>query len=205
MKFLKIIAGILATILLGAIGSGLWERVLSPALDELSRAAIRLVDGIYTGYLDSIYKSAAYDLPNIYQQKIAALILIIVGLVWIGTLVKNYNWWEKLIARLPEDKCSILSTTYTTLFRAYSFLIALSLFTMGMFLISKADYVQKTNAYSHQSLEILHPYVGTERYLMLKSEYYRVTSSSSFEKFNSQIKTLANKHQIMLPEFKVVE
>ncbi len=47
MKYLKIIAGILATILLGAVGGGLWERVLSPALDKLSRAAIQLVDGIY--------------------------------------------------------------------------------------------------------------------------------------------------------------
>jgi len=183
MKYLKLIAGILATIILGAVGSGLWESVLSPALDKLSRSSIQLVDGIYTGYLDSIYKSAAYDLPNVYQQKIAALIFIIVGATWAGSLISRSNWWQRLASYLPQER----RTKFSAISSAYFLGVALSVFAMGIFLISKADYVQKTISYSHQSLEILHPYIGTDRYLLLKSEYYRITSASSFEKFNDQI------------------
>lgn len=39
-KIIKIALGIAATIVLGAIGSGLWERFLGPFLDWLTRQTI---------------------------------------------------------------------------------------------------------------------------------------------------------------------
>lgn len=200
MKYLKVIAGVFATILLGAIGSGLWERILSPVLDSISRKAILFVDGIYSGYLDSIYRSAAFDLPNIYQQKIAALLLIIVGLFWGVSIATKYDWRSMLSKLFPATSTNVIHAI-----RVYFLIVALSLLVMGMFLLSKADYVQKTILYSCRSLEILHPYIGEEKYLILKSEYHQVDSAKAFERFNSKLIALSKENKVSLPEFKVID
>ncbi|QOY53140.1 hypothetical protein [Candidatus Sulfurimonas baltica] len=61
-SYLKIIAGMLATIILGAIGSGFWERILSPGFDKLQYFVVNKISFFYTGYLDSIYEDASTSL-----------------------------------------------------------------------------------------------------------------------------------------------
>ncbi len=205
MKYLKIIAGVIVTIFLGAIGSGVWEKFLSPFLESISRKSIELVSSIYTGYLDSIYKSSAYDVPNVYQQKVAALLLIIVGVYWVVAMLREYNLWKILSHRLEENTAPITSKMYRKFFRLYFLGLGLLLLTLGMFLISKADYIQKTIKYSYQSMDILHPYIGNQKYLYLKSEYHQVTTAEDFLRFNEKIISYAKLNGAKLPEFDAIE
>ena len=205
MKYLKIIGVIITTIFLGALGSGLWERLISPTLDNLSRKSIKFVDSINSGYLDSIYKSAAYDLPNIYQQKIVGLILVIVGIYWLYSLLNKYDWCRLLPESLDKEKRTKLINQITHISRIYFLIISLFLIGFGVFLLSKSDYIQKTISYSYRSLEILRPFIGEKKYIELKSDYYQVDSSNLFTAFNLKIKLLSKQHKVKLPEFEIIK
>jgi len=58
-KFIKISGSVLLVIFLGAIGSGLWERFLSPVIDKLIEVTINGMSCIVSSYRDSIYVTAA--------------------------------------------------------------------------------------------------------------------------------------------------
>ena len=55
----KVLGGFAAAILLGAIGSGVWERLLSPLLDGGYRATVDLVSHVSVAYKDNIYLAAS--------------------------------------------------------------------------------------------------------------------------------------------------
>lgn len=75
-KSLKIIVGVIATIILGAIGSGLWERFLGPTLDWLTKASIGTIARGYGSYRDLIYASAA---KGFHEAHSLALYTLVIG------------------------------------------------------------------------------------------------------------------------------
>lgn len=202
MKYLKIIAGIIATILLGALGSGIWERLLAPFLSFISLQIIQFVNKIYSGYIDSIYKSAAFDLPNSYQVKIAALLMILFGAYWSIIILSNFDFLKSYKSEHTSTHAENFSKQLYNYFQLIFLLASLTLFGMGLFMLPRTDYIQQTISYSFRSMEILRPYIGDELYLNLKSEYYRIESSKEFDSFNTQIVDLANRNNIKLPKFK---
>ena len=185
MELLTIIGGILATILLGALGSGLWERVISPAFDAIFRVAIRLVGSIYSRYIDNLYKNASYDMPNFYQMKISGLLLFLSG----GLVV--YLFFPDITGIKKEFEIGV-------------YLVAMLFSGAGFFLLPRADYLQKINSYSLMSMEILRPYIGEEAYIRLRSDCFQVTSKDEFFNFNNTLKEYADKHNIQLPGFKPI-
>lgn len=195
MEFLTIIGSILGAILLGALGSGLWERVIGPAFDAIYRVAIRLAGSIYSGYIDNLYRDALYDIPNFYQMKIAGLLFFLSG----GLVVYLF---------FPENGCNWLHTNLLTAFKKgleIGFYFGAMLFSgTGVSLMSRADYLQRINAYSMKSMEILRPYIGEEAYIRLRSDCFQVTSRDGFMSFNDTLKEYADKHQIQLPGFKPI-
>lgn len=58
-KILKIIGGVLLTILIGAIGSGVWEKLLSPFLLYLSGSVTEFLSSISQSYENGIYSNAS--------------------------------------------------------------------------------------------------------------------------------------------------
>jgi|LGVD01.1.fsa_nt_gb hypothetical protein len=76
--FIKILLGALATILLGAIGSGVWERLLSPALKETSNFITSTISSISKTYSDSIYSRASSITTYDQSENILLILLFVV-------------------------------------------------------------------------------------------------------------------------------
>ena len=197
MRIAKLIGGIIITILLGAIGSGLWERILSPAIDTIYRGTVSFIASIYACYLDSIYKEASRDLPDIYQKKIAFLILTILACYLIFVSFKYGNWHSSFLNRLV--------TVTKRQLHFHGMLFGGLIFVLSYFAMAKADYAQEIKSYSFHSMEILRPYIGESEYFYLKSRYYQISSSSDFQKFNEILLEKREIHAIDLPEFTPIE
>lgn len=58
-KVLRIAATSVGVVFLGAVGSGVWDRMGSDALDWTARAIITLIDALIGTYKDSIYREAS--------------------------------------------------------------------------------------------------------------------------------------------------
>ena len=80
MRLLQVLGGIAGAIILGAIGSGVWERLLSPALSWLSTSTAALLSSMSSAYEESIYVRAARDATDLYPMRLGMLILVLVGL-----------------------------------------------------------------------------------------------------------------------------
>jgi hypothetical protein len=197
VKNIKIIAGILITILLGAIGSGIWERFLSPMVDATYRGTVSLISSVYTGYLDSIYVSAARELPDVYQRKIAFLIIIIVASYLIFVSIKHGNWKSPFLNSLGIAASKILPLQ--------GLLLGVVMLAMSYFGLAKASYSQDIKSYSFHSMEILRPYIGESDYLTLKSEYYRIENSSEFQLFNEKIVDKSKEFKVKLPNILLIQ
>ena len=59
--------GIIGGIFLGALGSGLWEKILSPTLLWLFEKASYLLNSISSNYMDSIYNEASNGFHEYYS------------------------------------------------------------------------------------------------------------------------------------------
>jgi hypothetical protein len=191
----KIIGGIFATILLGAIGSGLWERVISPAIDFISTVSVKFVSSIYSGYLDSIYVKAAKDVPDLYTLKIPLLILIIVSAIIIFEVCDKSE--NTILSHFKE-------LNRRTFYSWQGIVLGGAIFVVAFYSLIQVDYAENVKSYSHSSMEILRPFIGDENYLILKSQYLRIKSENDFTSYRKLLIEYSEKHSIDLPDFKQI-
>lgn len=130
-RVLKILGGLAAAIVLGAIGSGVWEKILSPALSWLSSATAELIGTFSGSYENSIFRLAARDTTDLYLVKIAFLLIFFIGFALIISILLQ------LLAksRVPEGNQ-----------RRLKFLLGangLALVVMAFMSMSKVDAAQK--------------------------------------------------------------
>lgn len=197
MKIFKWFAVAISTILLGALGSGLWERVFSGFFDNIYRLAVELVANIYSGYLDIIYQEAARDTPDIYLKKIAFQIFIIVSVYLIFSGLKNRKWSSSVVNKKIED---LLNGMYL-----WAIIIGFYILIISFFSISTFSYSSEVKSYAFHSMEILRPYVGENKYLYLKSQYYQIHSEADFLDFNEALKEESKAHSVTIPNFKPIK
>ena len=179
----KYTGGAVITIFLGALGSGLWEKLIYPLISYTFMLTNTLISSIYSGYYDSVYKTASAGFNDAYMVKIASLILIISGIT--------------LMFRMSSVAILIMKHG---LMKLQMFLLGVFIFTLGYFMLARADSVQIVESYSHMSMEILRPYIEEREYRLLKSQYYRVSNENDFLSFNKQLVTSSEKYKIDLPD-----
>ena len=178
----KYVGGAVITIFLGALGSGLWENLISPFIRYTFILANNLISFVYSGYYDSVYRAASSDFNDAYMVKITSLIIIITGFF----VMYRMSSVASLLMKFGFMKFQM-------------FIFGVLIFTFGYFMLARADSVQIVESYSHMSMEILRPYVGEPEYRLLKSNYYRITNEKGFLSFNKQLVTLSKTFNVDLP------
>lgn len=195
-KLLKVALGVLATIFLGAIGSGLWERFLGPALDWLTKVSIGAFAWGLSSYRDSIYSNAAKGFHEAHSLALYTLIL--------GLLPLAYFF---LLQHHPTRRRQPGSTTPTREFirsrRGYWFIVLLTavIFVTVMFSSLRLRHINETITYSLATFEIVRPYVGEDRYVQYRSRYFSMRTATEFEAIHSEIVQVAREKKLRLPEY----
>ncbi|QKQ25157.1 hypothetical protein [Candidatus Reidiella endopervernicosa] len=77
---LKVIVGIIVTIVLGAIGSGVWERILSPALDWIYRFSVGLISKVSIDYKNNIYEAAEMGFHEDFSFRLFLITTLLLSL-----------------------------------------------------------------------------------------------------------------------------
>ncbi|WP_046156897.1 hypothetical protein [Chromobacterium vaccinii] len=178
MKFgnaVKVLLGILGTILLGAIGSGFWERVLSPFLGYLSSALTSTLSDASKTYSNSIYTTAAnLFTPNSTEGLGVVLLLLVFSWLFLNAVS------SKKESRFIE----ILHRAMTMQFKGWfgiAYCGAMLIFLF--FMMARQATVEKIQSYSYQKMEIARPFIGEQKYLMLRSRYLQIKTKEDFDRF----------------------
>jgi hypothetical protein len=190
-RVLKVIGSIFFTIVVGAIGSGVWEKLLSPAISRLSGATVSAIASISTSYEDSIYQRAARDTTDLYPLKITFLILLIVGL----TLAISFTNGALSRSSLHER----LQSRVRLLFGVQGLSGGLALVVVAFIFMAKIDAASRVREASLRSLEILRPALGEAKYFEMKSDYYSIETKRDFQAFKSKALAVAVKTSRKVP------
>ncbi len=191
----EIIAGVMATILLGAIGSGLWEKLLSPFLDYTSEKVIEIASYISNGYLDRLYSNA----PNIsYNGKIFLLFYLVLIFFFFSMFIFSLH------SKKENETIGLWIRIYTVLYKGWFAIILWGALLITCYIGSATTMTAiKIDVYSNESMEILRPFIGEKEYLILRSEYLRVDSKDSYILFNEKLKSFSSKYSIKINEYEI--
>lgn len=183
-RILKVVGSIFGAIILGAIGSGVWEKLMSPAISIFSDAIVGAISTVSTSYEDSIYQRAARDTTDLYSIKIAFLIFLVIGFALFISLgiraLSRLSVYERLRHRV-EFVLSIQGLSF-----------GLALVVLGMISMAKIDAAARVKEASLRSLEILRPVLGESNYFELRSDYYSIESKRDFDSFKSKVLAAAS-------------
>jgi hypothetical protein len=190
-KIIKLFFGALATILLGAIGSGFWEKLLSPLLGYLSKLITSTLSSLSTSYSDSIYAKASNVTSTNDGAVIIFLFFISLGLFIYALNSKKENTFIRILHRSAnmnfQGWFGIINTG--------------AFFIFAIFLLSTEAAIQQIRMYSVKQMEIVRPYIVEDKYLQLRSEYLRIKTKTDFDKFIDKLNSSAKPASISLEKF----
>lgn len=213
----KLILGIVATILLGAVGSGMWEMALRPAIQWAGRTILTVATLGSTTVKDEIYREAArgpHEAVSIQLYAIAVTAqLMLLGAVG-GYLAgrragsrKSSKMRERLSSLEPETAHSFLSAELAAarkgLFLSLASLAVFSLLLIGIQLTSYLKLIQANNAFTFfsQSMSICRPYMDDQQTRLLSSRFAGIRSREDYIGVIRDLKRIAAENQQHLPDF----
>jgi hypothetical protein len=187
-KFLHWLRNIIGALVIGVLGSALWEKVVSPGFTTASAATVSFFSGISDSYQDSIYQRAARDVPNLYAMKIAFLILFMAGAV---LLVPHCSRWLEELNLGDAIKARLRGVL-----RMNAVSIGIALLAMSFFSISKVTAAADIKGDSLRSMEMARSKIGETEYIRLRSLFYSINNKADFLAFKASLDKEAQKYNI---------
>ena len=189
----NILGGIAATVILGAVGSGVWERLLSPALDWMFRTSVDLVSTVSLRYKNGIYEAAAKGFHEDYSLRIFAIALLFLSLFFLIYAMRKHDGMNQRFIQ------PLLSRKGLAQWIAVVASIAFAL--MVFYSVARHQATNQITTYSIQSMDILRPYIGEEKYILFRSNFLLIKSADQFERFNLSLIQEAKAGGVSLPDF----
>jgi MFS family permease len=200
-NFLKAIGGLLAAILLGAIGSGVWEAALKPLLQYLGELIVTLSSSVSVTFKDGLYSEAA---EGFHEKHSLALITFIYGVIaGVATVALMVGpVWRRLRALKRERTEAPKVSPSAGRRRLFVAIVGVfSIVALGMFVTARDAYINRVTTWSLTSIERLGGAISPKEYANLRSLFFRVDSTKDFYEFHSRLKAVSQTNNVALEEF----
>ena len=216
----KVISGLLAVVILGAVGSGLWDLALSPFLRWFVSVFVDAVSSVYTSYIDSLHGRIGAGfadyislLPFVVWMTAfvlfpwAALLYAFRGLrqitAEITSLMKKANGETDEKQVTPEGLLQrVVKLRKKLLIIAIPCCLVISLLYMSTFI--EGIYTYKAGRYAQRSIEMLAPCVSNQMVLELRAEFRSVDSAQKFYDLDERLRGIAEEHGVVLPDVWII-
>lgn len=214
-RLVRSLAAVMATIFLGAIGSGLWAGVLSPFVDVLTRTSLSLISSVFHGYLDHVYGSVSHNPAA--QLAALPLILIVVVVIFISwaaplAITSRLKRIQKEIES-PNAENEETPTKGVLLEEVKKLRRSAARVWVPAALIITVMYSEELFVTFHgiraalfieRSIEIIAPHVDEQERLKLRARFRSVEGASDFYELEDRLRAIAREHSAKLPDFESV-
>jgi len=213
------IAGLLGVVLIGALGSGLWDVIFKPGGQWVVRTLLTAVTLGSSVVKDAVYAEAAkgpHEAASLY------LVSILTGALTWPLMFLAYRLVsfrlnaarrsetrliESLISSGEEDRLASvrhrLEVRSQRLTRLLYLLIVMLLVFIGVLGVMSLKVQQANSAYTHfaQSLSICAPYITEEQSRVFQSRYSRIQGRADYLSVLSDLQSVALQNHISLPAY----
>lgn len=198
----KFVLGIFSTILLGAIGSGLWDIVLKSFYTWLGRELLTFVTLGLSSVKNSIYQDIAKGLHEIPSLRIFLYLIVVIFTLCSTPVVLFFlrsfalKLRDKLDTMDNENLTKKLSIFVYILFIVQMFCISILLVRFLML-----SYTNSAITHFQQSYSICRPYLGENEDKMIASRFSQIKNKDDYISVISKLELIAKKNNITLPTF----
>lgn len=234
-NWIKILFGLIGTIILGAIGSGIWELFLSHLADNLISYLLRFLNNFSDNFKNEIYsdvgKGSTYILGTFAMtfHSLFWLLTILLPIILLISLQLLFSTIKKIIYPKRIDKTVIkfdsmaiffdklfgekvfiddrIKNLKRTKFITFFIMIPLCIWLFKFFLTKniKDAYSWDVVVYIESSIDILSPFLDDKELMVIKADFRRIKDYNSFSTFNDKLEEFANKNGLELPEISIVD
>jgi len=197
-KWFGVIAG---TIVLGAIGSGVWETVLRPVLPQLANFFLsiatfglkQLRDGLYVEIARGSYGNAALQTYEAIVSAVCGLNIVVLGT---GFFVL------RLEAGRPQPRA--VSTLLRSRKAFIGLQVVLAIITGIVFVnLITTSYEVRASAHIEQYERIVSPYLSDKERLVLASRIGQMRTREDYQRIISDLDNVAKRCKLNVPDFSV--
>ena len=191
---IKTIIFAIVTILLGGIGSGLWELILKPSLGNLSNLILDIITFGTTSLKNNVYANVAKGLHN--QESLLSFLIftsIIMG-ICISVLFRKLLFRKPIVDKLVKKKTKFIKIV------SYIYIVRF----ISIFFIETCEllYINETITYYNQLNNICLPYIDETQEHIFASQFAQITCQDDYSKIIVDLKKIANKNNIKVKSFK---
>jgi hypothetical protein len=197
---------LLGALVIGALGSGIWDTLLKPMFSWLGTALLdvatlgkqSLIDGIYVEVAKGSYERAA---NATYQLLITVLGVagIVIPLAALALLV---------LLRKIDAGDSAVAETVVGFYRRFFFKTGFALLIVECLLVgalvietARLGYIIRASNFLEQSQRIIAPNVDQDQRLLTASMIAQMSTKAEFIKIVDGLRSVADAHNVKLPEF----
>ena len=188
-KSLTIAAAPIGVILLGAVGSGVWDRLGSSFFDWIARAIITAVSALFGTYKDSIYREASvgfheHAATSLYALAMGAAVgMCISFVVLIGRRRGNSS---------SKSDASRISRVFQS--RVFAYVVVLAVLSFAAVSFFRDIYVAAVVVYAESSIDRLAPYLTDAEEEELVAQFRNVRGAEDYYAFYSRLLEIYEAH-----------
>ena len=174
--------GVLGTLVLGALGSGLWE-LIKPAFTFAGSFALSVLSLGFDSVVSDIY-------VRIGRGTMLSALVRALGLMQISLFFAVFAIFRRNMRIFPED--------FEHRWHAMALTLLMSICAWGsLFGAMRHAYVANERAHFDNLVRIAAPYMGEEDRLIIDSHLARVSSKAEYEMIVLELKTVLKANKIV--------
>lgn len=205
-----VVIKIAGALVVGALGSGLWEIAFKDAFLWLGNRLLTLVSTVWHGYVDQLHKQIGSSHSDLLVVPLFAFAVVSIfgALIFsLARLFRTLHLAERHLRgddipprRSNEERRAELQRLRR---KARWVLMPMSVAAAFMLSVQAANTIYTRNAsnWSARSIEILAPYIEPNQVLLLRSKLRAVDSASKFYALEDELQATAKRVRIDLPSF----
>lgn len=207
------VLSIIATIVLGAIGSGLWDAGLKPVSRKLGGALFTMITFGAKRSRDKIYKNAAmghHELPSLYILLIvflAAISFLVLSQLRLYIAIYAPDASTALVSKCAEKEESkkiecVKEQVNKRMIPTLQVISLISIF-MSVFILYRFATINRANlvtTYYEQCIRSAKPFLGREKFLLIEQKYSQMKTKEDYDDLIKELSEVMQSNGASLPE-----
>jgi len=207
---MKKVYKLIGIIVVGALGSMLWEVGLSPLFHMCFQGINYVLVLLSSGYENNIYKMASYGFYEGYSLNLYIMLYVVmISAYFILFIYSEQFHRDRAMRTMTSEKLKIEIEKSKLMSLELSKILNKKLLGVGLiFLIIIGLYqgtihttVNRVVTETRNNIEIVAPYIEDNEYKGLYSEFYNMDSKADYNKLKGELTTIYEKTNMNYKEF----